>query len=167
MSASSIEAEAADAPPAVPDHFGFRGPEEVFVRLLTDPHLIGKGPTADLTHLFATDDSEGVVATDQTNVVHAGGGDDFIYGSLDNLALIDGGDGNDVYVIYEGKATDYSVTEVSDGVYQLCGPGIDGRTINVLLTNVETIYFNGGTGDGYGLYSPADLASGQTGTPAT
>lgn len=72
-----------------------------------------------------------------------GSGDDEIFASLGNN-IIDGGNGDDVLVVYEGVREDYTITYEADGRVIVEGPGLNGTTVRNELTNVERILFNDG-----------------------
>ena len=83
------------------------------------------------------------ISADSTigNVVNAGGGDDFIHTPFGGT--IDGGDGSDTLVVYEGVRADFFVNRLAGGTtVSVEGPGLNGTVVQNLLTNVEFILFN-------------------------
>lgn len=97
-----------------------------------------------------TDASEWISGTDGDDVIAAGGGNDEIYAPIGNN-VVDGGDGEDRLVIYEGNRDQYTIKSQSDGVVILEGPGLNGETVRVELSNVEWIQFNDGSIQVYSL----------------
>jgi len=93
-----------------------------------------------------TDAAEWISGTTGDDVIVAGGGDDEIHVPVgDNQ--VDGGDGVDTLVIYEGSRAQYLFAVRSDGVTTISGPGLNGETVTVDLLNVEQILFNDGLVD--------------------
>lgn len=91
-----------------------------------------------------TEAGEWISGTDGNDVIAAGGGDDEIHVPLGNN-IVDGGEGEDRLVIYEGLRDQYTIETRTDGVTILEGPGLNGEAVRVELTNVESIQFNDGS----------------------
>lgn len=93
-----------------------------------------------------TDAGEWISGTAGDDVIVAGGGDDEIHVPVGNNQ-VDGGDGIDTLVIYEGYRAEYLFAVRSDGVTTISGPGLNGETVTIDLLNVELILFNDGIVD--------------------
>ncbi|MCR9198103.1 MAG: CAP domain-containing protein [Planctomycetaceae bacterium] len=88
-----------------------------------------------------TSAGEWLSGTDADNIILAGGGNDEIHAPIgDNT--IDGGSGTDVLHVYEGNRGSYALNQLSDGSWELSGPGLNGQQMSARLTNVERISFN-------------------------
>lgn len=103
---------------------------------------------------------EWIAGTVGDDTIEAGAGNDEIYASIGNN-VVDGGDGEDTLVVYEGDKANYTITTQDDGVTIFEGPGLNGETVRVELTNVEQILFNDG------MVRLADLASNGSSTGNT
>lgn len=77
------------------------------------------------------------------NAIFAGAGNDEIYAPLGNN-VVDGGSGDDTFVVYEGNRSNFSLSQLADGSFLLEGPGINGSQVSNRLINVESISFNDG-----------------------
>ena len=107
---------------------------------LSPGFAIEQPPTYTPT-IEGTDAGEWIAGTPGDDVIAAGGGDDEIYTPAgDNF--VDGGDGVDTLVVYEGSSSEYTLVHRSDNVSFLEGPGLNGETVKVALYNVERIQFN-------------------------
>lgn len=91
--------------------------------------------------LTGTDASEWIGGTAADDSISAGGGDDEIYAPL-GTNEIDGGDGEDTLLVYEGNRADYTLSNIGDGRIYIEGPGLNGETVRSFLSNVERILFN-------------------------
>lgn len=120
------------------------------------------GPQSIIT---GTDASEWVNGTVLDDVIHAGGGDDEIYAPIGNNR-IDGGDGIDSLIVYEGNIADYEFSVDLDGNKILEGLGADGQRVRSVLMNVEKVIFNDGVVDIQGS-QPTLPASGNSADDAT
>ncbi|MCR9202863.1 MAG: hypothetical protein NXI04_29815, partial [Planctomycetaceae bacterium] len=115
------------------------------------PELLPTSFPIEVTPTFVptiegTDAGEWISGTTGDDVIVAGGGDDEIHVPVgDNQ--VDGGDGIDTLVIYEGYRAQYLFAVRSDGVTTISGPGLNGETVTVDLLNVEQILFNDGLVD--------------------
>lgn len=89
--------------------------------------------------------------------INAGAGDDSIHAPLGNN-FIDGGSGFDTLIIYEGRQADYVINQLSNGDFQITGPGLNGQQQTNTIRSVEAIQFNDS------VISPS--AGQQTSTPA-
>lgn len=93
--------------------------------------------------------SEVVQGTDKDEWLSVGG-QGTVFGNAGNDELhapsgentIDGGEGVDRFITYEGLRADFEVTRFQDGRITIDGPGVDGRPVRNTLLNVELIYFN-------------------------
>lgn len=91
--------------------------------------------------IFGTSDGEWLSGTSGNDQVNSGGGDDELHAPLGEN-LIDGGAGNDVFVVYEGIREDFDVERFADGRVVLTGPGLNGQMVRNTLVNIERINFN-------------------------
>ena len=80
---------------------------------------------------------------DNDNSIFAGAGDDSIHAPL-GTNFIDGGDGNDTLVVYQGVRDDYTIQSQADGGVVVTGPGLNGQIVKNTLRSVEQILFNDG-----------------------
>ena len=92
----------------------------------------GNSGSSDDSFIAVTTESGSVTATSGNNEIYAP------IGSHE----IDGGDGEDALVVYEGELADYMVRRTQDGKIYLEGPGLNGMTVRNLLSSVERIVFN-------------------------
>lgn len=93
------------------------------------------------TTIEGTSAGEWLSGADADNIILAGGGNDEIHAPIgDNT--IDGGSGTDVLHVYEGNRSSYALNQLSDGSWQLSGPGLNGQQMSARLINVERISFN-------------------------
>jgi len=99
--------------------------------------------SASAVEIEGTDAGEWISGTSGDDVILAGGGDDEIYAPLGNN-IIDGGDGMDALIIYEGNRADYTISTDANGDCVVEGPGQDGSTVRNTISNVEKIVFNDG-----------------------
>lgn len=100
-------------------------------------------PPADNPTLAGTDAGEWIGGTTADDIINAGGGDDEIYAPL-GTNEIDGGEGEDTLLVYQGNQADYTLSNIGDGRIYIEGPGLNGETVRSLLSNVERILFNDG-----------------------
>ena len=100
-------------------------------------------PPAGNPTLAGTDAGEWIGGTAANDIINAGGGDDEIYVPL-GTNEIDGGDGEDTLLVYQGNQADYTLSNIGDGRIYIEGPGLNGETVRSLLSNVERILFNDG-----------------------
>ena len=91
--------------------------------------------------IMGTDESEWIAGRERDNSIFAGGGDDEIHAPLGNN-IIDGGDGEDTLIIYEGNLAEFTLSRTSNGSIIVEGPGLNGKTVRSILSNVERILFN-------------------------
>lgn len=109
-----------------------------------------------------TEAGEWISGTVADDVIDAGAGNDEIHVSVgDNV--VDGGAGEDTLVVYEGAQADYTITQQADGTTIFEGPGLNGETVRVELTNVEQILFN----DGFVHLAVLDNSGGSPATGST
>lgn len=95
----------------------------------------------DLSELRGTDNSDWLSGSEFTDLIQAFGGDDAIYAPI-GVNEIDGGEGFDTLIVYEGNQADYEITRESDGGVRIKGPGLNGQVVENVLKNVERILFN-------------------------
>ena len=76
-----------------------------------------------------------------TDLIQAFGGNDSIY-APEGVTEIDGGDGFDTLIVYEGNQADYEVTREPDGAIRIVGPGLNGGIVENTLRNIERVMFN-------------------------
>ncbi len=90
--------------------------------------------------LYGLDAEDILLGGDGIDTLYGGAGDDSLTGGAGNDVL-DGGTGTD-YAIYSGKIADYTITNVSTGVFT-----VTHNTTNETdtLTNIETVQFSDGT----------------------
>lgn len=109
-----------------------------------------------------TEAGEWISGTVADDVIDAGAGNDEIHVSIgDNV--VDGGAGEDTLVVYEGAQADYTITQQANGTTIFEGPGLNGETVRVELTNVEQILFN----DGFVRLADLDSSGGSPATGST
>lgn len=90
-----------------------------------------------------TDTGEWVNGNENDNIINAGGGNDEIYAPLgDNT--IDGGDGQDLLLVYGGTRANYSLEAIGDGSYVLRGAGLNGQQTENVIQSVEAVLFDDG-----------------------
>ena len=122
-----------------------------FVRL-ADLDSSGGSPATGST-VTGTIAGEWIVGTDQNDDIQAGGGDDEIYAPL-GINTINGGEGVDTLVVYEGSRADFVLSNIGNGTIYLEGPGLNGKVVRSELTNVEGILFNDGAVLTSGIQDP-------------
>lgn len=89
--------------------------------------------------ITGTNGRDSIYSSGGHDVINAGDGDDYI-SSSPGQNLIDGGNGSDI-VSYWGDRSEYEITLGSNGsVYVV---GLNDRTTNDVLTNVERLFFDG------------------------
>ncbi len=92
------------------------------------------------TVIDGTDNSDWLSGGEEDSIFNAKGGDDEIHTTF-GTNFIDGGDGNDTLVIYEGKRDDFTVHRLANGHIHLEGKGLFGRTLINDMVNVERVVF--------------------------
>lgn len=100
-------------------------------------------PPVGNPNIIGTDAGEWIGGTAADDSINAGGGDDEIYAPLGTNS-IDGGDGEDTLLVYQGNQADYVLANIGDGRIYIEGPGLNGETVRSTLSNVERILFNDG-----------------------
>ena len=95
----------------------------------------------DPSELKGTNNSDWLSGSEFTDLIQAFGGDDAIYAPI-GVNEIDGGDGFDTLIIYEGNESDYEITRQEDGGVRIKGPGLNGEVVENVLRNVERVLFN-------------------------
>ena len=95
----------------------------------------------DPSVLNGTNNSDWLSGSEFTDLIQAFGGDDAIYAPI-GVNEIDGGDGYDTVIVYEGKLADYIITHEDDGGIRIKGPGLNGEVVENVLRNVERVLFN-------------------------
>ena len=109
---------------------------------VVDPPVVDPPPVeTGEASIVGTDAGEWISGTESNDRIFAGGGNDEIYVPFGSNE-INGGDGIDTLIVYEGNASDYELLKMSDGRIMMRGPGINGGTVTNLLNDVERIQFN-------------------------
>lgn len=95
------------------------------------------------TAIEGTDHADWLTACGQNAEINAHGGDDEIYAPT-GTNQIDGGAGNDILYVYEGKRSDFILQKRPDGSVLLEGVGLNNEWVSNTLTNIERISFRDG-----------------------
>lgn len=100
-------------------------------------------PLILMNAVVGTDGADWIAGTDANDVIDAGDGNDVIYAPI-GTNLIDGGDGDDLLVVYGRERSEFELTRFEDGRIEMSGPGLNGGVNANSLLNVEQIEFNDG-----------------------
>ncbi|MCR9198102.1 MAG: CAP domain-containing protein [Planctomycetaceae bacterium] len=95
------------------------------------------------TAIEGTDHADWLTVCGQDAVINAHGGDDQICAPT-GTNQIDGGAGNDILYVYEGKQSDFILQKRPDGSVLLEGVGLNNEWVSNTLTSVERISFRDG-----------------------
>ena len=76
-------------------------------------------------------------------MIYALGGNDEIHAPIGNN-FVDGGEGIDTLVIYQGVRADYQLIANADGTVTIIGPGLNTANVVYQLNDVEQVAFNDG-----------------------
>ncbi len=98
-------------------------------------------PISPSNNITGTNSSDWISGTDGNDTINAADGDDNIYAPIGHN-FIDGGNGIDTLVVYEGNLSDYQIVRLENGNTQLIGNGLNGQQVVNELHNVERIHFN-------------------------